>query len=1633
MARVRINLIRALALLLVAIATPGGAQQAANQLTFTAVADTYVDATAPTANFDADTRLRADAQPVRIIYLRFAVSGVNGRPVQQARLQLEVAGASTVTGSVHRVGGNAWNEATVTYDTRPTALGPALATLGPVALGAIAEFDVSGAIAGDGVYDLAIDSTSSIAVSFVSAAATSGRKPSLIVTIAPEPKPAITIVEPTTNSSFLTGSLVTLAATASDPVDGDLSSQIVWTSSQQGTLGTGARLNVRLAPGPHVLSAGVTDRAGLRAAAAVSVTIAMSPPGNTPPVVSLTDPPDGGAFGAGRPIAFAAAVDDLEENGLAARLVWTSDRDGALGSGAALSRALSVGTHRITAAVVDTGGLRGSATATIAVVPPGTAAFTPVADTYVDTASVSTVFGQSAKLGARAFPPRESLLRFAVTGIGPFGVEQALLRLTVGSGPGDGSVAGGRIESVIGSWSEGNTTYRNRPSLGGTTLATRGAVVPGQVVDFDLTAAIGGDDTYDFALTSPSSDGVVYRSREASSGQPSLVLALGPPRIRLAGTFVDSYTNPSLVPGTVLDARGAMFLSSAAVAYPLNLGGGDSVRVVGGAVLGQYDRTASWDAMHANNNAGVNFDNAGLIVDGLRVDDVTDGIRPQNGGTFTIRNVWLSNIRDNCIENDHVHGGLVDDSLLDGCYNAFSARPSPAIIAGGANGSAALWTIRNSLVRLEPMPYPRDPSPDNLGHEGFFKWHLWGDPASLSPKLALEGNVFLAERAGEVGMGRMGIPPGALVSCANNVMVWLGPGDFPAALPACFTVTSDVAVWRNAVRDWLRRHRALCVGNACAGADACLHLADGSPCDDGDACTASDTCQTGICVGADAVTCAAPDPCRVAGICDPATGACTSATAPDGTTCDDGDRCTRSDACQAGTCVGAWPVACTASDQCHLPGVCDPATGACSTLAKPDGAACNDANACTRTDSCRAGVCKGTRPVTCVASDQCHAVGTCDPTTGTCSMPARPDGAPCDDGDACTRTDTCRAGLCAGASPMVCAVPDQCHDAGVCDPLTGACSVRAKSDGSPCDDGNACTRADTCQAGVCIGTSPVACAAPDQCHAAGVCDPATGACSLPVKPDGTSCDDGSACTRTDACRAGVCVGTSPITCVAADQCHAAGVCDPTSGMCSRPPKTDGTACDDGNACTQADTCRAGLCVGATPVICAAPDQCHGAGVCDIVTGRCATPAKPDGAPCDDGNACTRTDTCRAGVCAGATPVVCAAADQCQAAGVCNPTTGTCSTPAKPDGASCDDGSACTRTDTCRAGVCVGASPVVCGVPDQCHAPGVCDPATGTCSSPTRPDGTRCDDGSACTRTDTCQAGVCIGADPLTCTAADQCHAPGVCDPSTGACSKPPRPDGTTCDDANACTQADVCQAGVCRGTPLLCSAPDQCHDRGVCDPATGTCSNAKPDGTACTATADTCRLPDTCRAGVCVDGGGGDPDGDGICSASDDCPSVPNPDQRDLDGDGLGDACDDVDAVIGVSGVWVKKNTATSVVDVKGGFDTAATETFDPSAGVTVRIRAGGLDVTRVFPTCAGMGGAGAGCRAGDDRASFQASAAGPHVFRWRVTLDRVAMIGPFSGPVTVIITQGRTVDRVGTAQSCRVVTSGLICRGTPP
>jgi MYXO-CTERM domain-containing protein len=457
------------------------------------------------------------------------------------------------------------------------------------------------------------------------------------------------------------------------------------------------------------------------------------------------------------------------------------------------------------------------------------------------------------------------------------------------------------------------------------------------------------------------------------------------------------------------------------------------------------------------------------------------------------------------------------------------------------------------------------------------------------------------------------------------------------------------------------------------------------------------------------------------------------------------------------------------------------------------------------------------------------------------------DGAPCDDGNPCTQTDACKAGVCVGANPLVCAPLDACHVAGTCDPTSGKCSTPSAADGTACNDGDACTTGDKCTAGVCGGTA-VSCLV-DACHSAGgVCNPATGACSN-QKPDGTACDDGNACTSGEVCKAGVCNAGTAVVCPAADQCHTAGTCNPATGVCSNPAKPDGAACSDGNACTSGDSCKAGVCNAGAAVVCPAPDACHTAGACDPTTGVCSNPAKPDGTTCSDGNACTSGDSCKAGICTAGATVTCPAPDQCHTAGACDPTTGVCSNPAKADGAACRDGNACTSGDVCKAGICSAGAAIDCATTTPCHLNGVCDPTTGLCSDPLAPDGATCSDGDACTVGDMCSAGSCVPGTPVKCPPLGQCSQEGECDKLTGVCAAwPSQPDGTPCDDGNPCTVGDTClQAACAAGAAVVCPEPPECQINEGCSSLTGACQVAlQPDGTPCSVGA--------CLGGVCTGG-----------------------------------------------------------------------------------------------------------------------------------------------------------------------------------
>jgi len=450
-------------------------------------------------------------------------------------------------------------------------------------------------------------------------------------------------------------------------------------------------------------------------------------------------------------------------------------------------------------------------------------------------------------------------------------------------------------------------------------------------------------------------------------------------------------------------------------------------------------------------------------------------------------------------------------------------------------------------------------------------------------------------------------------------------------------------------------------------------------------------------------------------------------------------------------------------------------------------------------------------------------------------------------GQVCRSDGECASGLCGppdrtGRRRCACSGPADCpRPSGRCKIATcnaGVCGVADNAGGS-CDTGVPCTANGVCDAGgKCIGT-PVTCMALDQCHEPGVCDQRTGRCTNLPKPDGTACDDGNGCTRNDTCQAGVCTRGNPVVCTALNQCHAVGTCDPATGRCSNPNLPDGTACDDGNACTSSDTCQAGTCVGGDSVVCTAINQCHMIGTCERSTGLCSSPTAPNGTPCvvDSESGTCRSGRCVVtGNCAPGTYVDSAEGTcvQCPR-GSYSVNAGSPSCTVCPDGTSNDGGATSILSCTACAGGTVsvrtsgGIECVPCGsgtFADQlsmtCKGCPAGDYASGSgnarCTS--CPPGTYAGGGaSQCTP---CPAGsFAFGSRNSTCESCGACGQCYACDPTQGCVAQ----SGvfTSCDSGRG-TCGDTCSSGVCVSSGSACECfggQSQCGSR-CC--STGCCS-----------------------------------------------------------------------------------------------------------------------------------------------------------------------------------------------------------------
>ena len=123
--------------------------------------------------------------------------------------------------------------------------------------------------------------------------------------------------------------------------------------------------------------------------------------------------------------------------------------------------------------------------------------------------------------------------------------------------------------------------------------------------------------------------------------------------------------------------------------YPLVIEQQDRTAVVGGLFLSRVPQMSEWRATYCN-SAAITFQGAPHgIIDGVRITGAWDAIRiGRDSPDLLVVNSWISNARDDAIENDFLQPATIRDTLIDGAFQGISVKPPKRSSGRAANGSA---------------------------------------------------------------------------------------------------------------------------------------------------------------------------------------------------------------------------------------------------------------------------------------------------------------------------------------------------------------------------------------------------------------------------------------------------------------------------------------------------------------------------------------------------------------------------------------------------------------------------------------------------------------------------------------------------------------------------------------------------------------------------------------------------------------------------------------------------------------------------------------------------------------------------------------------------------------------------------
>jgi hypothetical protein len=287
--------------------------------------------------------------------------------------------------------------------------------------------------------------------------------------------------------------------------------------------------------------------------------------------------------------------------------------------------------------------------------------------------------------------------------------------------------------------------------------------------------------------------------------------------IRLAGYYgYRAHKLRDLPQGTVIDAREANFTvansrNRAPVPdmtcevgqlltnpYPVVVRNCPGVRFVGGLFDGEVPMTSGWRETYCNSAALLLRDGSSKsLVEEIRVRRAWDGVRFAEGcDDFTLRSSWLSDIRDDAVENDYLQSGTIEDCLFDGCFSGISVDPADRS-GTGADRSLAVYRC---LIRMQPFPSER-----GISHGSPFK------TSDSSPVLKVI-DTAIALSAPNMRFRRLERAWAKLAESRNNLLLWLPEGALPEGFPRppqgfqILTGKEAQGLWLRRRREWIAKH-----------------------------------------------------------------------------------------------------------------------------------------------------------------------------------------------------------------------------------------------------------------------------------------------------------------------------------------------------------------------------------------------------------------------------------------------------------------------------------------------------------------------------------------------------------------------------------------------------------------------------------------------------------------------------------------------------------------------------------------------------------------------------------------------------------------------------------------------------------